>query len=717
MAEKNRELATNRLLEIIRRGGTASPEPPGPEQPVPETEETTKPQPTEGEVSAEPQPPKEKAEAESDAEVSVREKPKAGLSGEPPPEPDEDVAEKVEAPEEEPGEELDFDIQIPDSFQPITRRIANRLKLKRATDKPSTKVEPEEENGNGKKELRIPSLLYAGGRSKVKGKRVFAVDIGNSFVKSVELAKSGLECRIISVKVRRIPPALRDGKTGLDAYLIKILREMLPSQRMKNVPLHLLLSDRAMQVRRLDLPAIAPKERLNAIKFQINKDLPFPAETCEIAYAGWDNRIKGRQDIEVLAVDRRDLDRRIGLLDDLGLSPTHITASPATFRYLLDGYEGIDIAKGAVAIANIGGSKTTISIVENGKVILCRTVSAGGDDFTEVLHGVPLSPSGDELNEDDAEQYKIEHGFPIEGEPQTMRIAILMRPVAERISAEISRSLEFYSRERETGALQKLILIGGGAQMKKLPEFLSENLGIGVELGNPLARIEIDPAITDEDRNTLAQFGPALLPAISLAIDDGKNLNVLPVELKTAEKLKGAKRVIPPVALGMMVCMLGLYGLAIQDLNAVEREYNSLKGKLKGLVKHRADYLIAFAEVGKLNNELSQREEDFSVIAEKAMEIPKYLKLISNLVPNYIYLDKLQTRYIVNPNFMEEEPPDPSKKGKKDETEMPEELKPTYDKVLADLLGKKEEEQRELKRRSIFGKVIELDGVISSRVR
>ena len=218
--------------------------------------------------------------------------------------------------------------------------------------------------------------------------------------------------------------------------------------------------------------------------------------------------------------------------------------------------------------------------------------------------------------------------------------------------------------------------------------------------------------MSDEDRRTFDEYRPALIPAISLALDDGREQNVLPAEMKAAEKLKGTKRIIPPVALGLIVFMLALYGLALQELNAVETEYNSLKGKLKGLVKHRANYLAAFAEVGKQRGELSQRQEDFTAIAEKALEIPNYLQLLSNLMPSYIYLDRLQTKYIINPHLMEEEPPDPSKKGKEDEVEMPDEFKPTYDKVLADLHGKAEDEQRELKRRPIYGKVIELDGVI-----
>ena len=708
MAEKHRELATSRLLDIIRRGAASPVSPPG--KPAAPTQEDLPEQvPRAVDKPDESAHPPPKAVSEVPKPALTRKKEDSELLKEILSRPDAATALKQKIPSPKKSEAPKSDESLTDAFMPVSKRVAKRLKSALSDIKFPTRKTPVPEIEAEKKAARAKVKTTAL-KVRVKGKHVFGLDIGTSSIKVVEVVKSGSDCSVLSVGIHDIPQGMRENQAGLDVLLTKTIREMLSADKLKNVGLHVLLPDRNTQVRRIDLPEIAPKERLNAIKFQINRDLPFPVEVCEVSYSGLDPKVKGRQEIEVLAIDRRELDRRIDILDEIGLAPTHLTSTPVTMKFLIDGYKGIEINKGAIAIADIGAAKTTISIIENRKVILCRTVATGSDDFSEVLYGLSLKPNGEELSKTEAEEYKIEHGLMLEGTPETMRVAILMRPVAERISAEISRSLDFYSREKGAGALQKLILIGGGALMKRLPEFLSEHLGVVVEVGDPMARIELAPTISEEDRKIIEERRPAFLPALSIALDDSRTHNVLPPELKTAERLKGAKRIIPPVALSIIVAMLALYALALSELNATESDHDKLKKKLTGLVRHRTDYLVAKAQVDKLQTQLIQRGEDFAVIAEKAPEIPKYLQLLSNIVPSFIYLDRLRTRYIVDPKAMEE-PPEPGEEGVSEE-KIPEAFKPTYDRVLAELLGKGEEEQIEMKKRHIYGKVLEIDGTV-----
>ncbi len=706
MAEKHRELATNRLLDIIRRGGTASHEltPEGADQRP--QKDRVEPQHPEVEISgaAAPSPPEKSAKAPEPESAPMKRAGKLREKSTPRPKAVPARGRKIP-----PKKQPETEEPLTDMFMPVTKRVARRLKSALSDVRfPAAKPAVRKEKPAKKAVKRTAKAAAL--KVRVKGKRVFALDIGNAAVKMIEVVKNGGESRVVSVGISKIPRGLREGQAGLNVLLAKTVRELMPTDRMKNAALHVLLPDRYTQVRRLEVPEVTPKERLNAIKFQINKELPFPVEFCDISYSGFDPKIKGRQEIEVMAIDRRELDRRIDILDEIALVPNHITSTPVTMRFLIDGYKGIETDKGAVVIVDIGAAKTTINIMEKGKLILCRTVATGSDDFTEVLYGLTLEANGQELTLDSAEEYKIGNGLPVEGAPETMRIAILMRPVAERISAEISRSIDFYSRQKDANALQKLILIGGGALMKRLPEFLSEHLGIIVEVGDPLARIELDSALSDEDRKILEQQGPAFLPVLSIALDDGRTQNVLPPELKSAEKLKSVKRLVPAAALSLIFVMISMYGMALSERNGAESEYESLKKQLTGLVKHRTDYLLAKAQVDNLQNQLIQRGEDFSTIAEKAPEIPKYLQLLSNLVPSYIYLDQLRTRYIIDPNTGDES--SESEVKNVSEAEVPENFKPTYDRVLADLLGKREEEQVEMKKRPIYGKVLEIEGKV-----
>ena len=732
--EKNpRELATNRLLDIIRRGGSAlstiplekHTAPPSRDHPVaPEDKPSQAAE--ESQSVAEPYASVsrriEKSKPESEKKlVPEPKKPDHGVSGQA----DNNLPYKIPSRpdvESAPPEKLvrklskkreTSDELLPETFMPLHDKIT--LKTKRLISSLQEKLlkKPVTQPDDGEKVSALDVKP-----KKVKGKRIVVLDIGSASVKLIELLKTGAGYSISGIKIRPVPPAMRDGHAGLDVLYSKIIRELLPSDKVKNRSLYVMLPDSASQVLRIDLPETAPKERLNAIKFKINKELSFPINVCTIAYSGLNPKLKGKQEIEVLAVNRRELDHRLALLEDIALTPVNMTSAPSTMKYLLDGYKGIDPEKGAVSVVDIGATKTTISIIEGNKVALCRTIATGGHDFSSVLEGLAIGPDDEELDENGAEEYKFEHGFPAAGDPKMMRIRIIMLPVAERISSEISRSHEVYRRLSGGRELQKLILIGGGAKMKRLPEFLSENLGIDVEIGDPNARIKPDPSMPEEEVKLLQDEGPAILPALAIGLDDRRLLNVLPDLLKKIQTFKAARHIVTSTA-GILIClMLGLYMMALTGLHSTEAEYSRIKGKLPELIKARTGYIITNQKLTELSSEMAKRTNDFDEIREVAPEIQNYLVLISSLIPTHIYLDNLQTRFVTEKKkvisekeqLAQEQKAAMEERGKGTEAEIPVNLKPTYDLVFAELFEKTEEERTEAMKRKILGKVLEMEG-------
>ncbi len=741
--EKNpRELATNRLLDIIRRGGSALSTIPLEKHTVPPSTEHPevsgdKPSQAAKESSvnrrvAEPRSPVkpvEKPKPESEKKlVTEPKKPDHEVSGQA----DNNLLNKIlsrpdieSAPPEKPAKKSSkkretSDELLPETFMPLHDKIT--LKTKRLISSLQQKLLKKPSVSRRTDDRKKVSALDVKPR-KVKGKRTVVLDIGPASVKLIELLRSGAEYSIIGVKIRSIPPAMRDGHAGLDVLYSKIIRELLPSDKIKNRSLYVLLPDGASQVLRIDLPETEPKKRLNAIKFKINKELSFPINICTVAYSGLNPKLKGKQEIEVLAVDRRELDHHLTLLEDIALTPVYMTSAPSAMKYLLDGYKGIDPEKGAVSVIDIGATKTTISIIEEDKVALCRTITTGGNDFSSVLEGLAIGPEGEELDENSAEEYKFEHGFPAVGEPEMMRIRIIMLPVAERISSEISRSYEVYRRLSGGSELQKLILIGGGAKMKRLPEFLSESLGIEVEIGDPNARIKPDPSMPEEEIKLLQDEGPAILPALAIGLDDRRLLNVLPEMLKKIQTFKAARHIVMSAAGILIFLMLGLYMMALTGLHLTEAEYSKIKGKLPELIKARTGYIITNQKQTELSSELTKRTNDFDEIREVAPEMKNYLVLISSLMPTHIYLDNLQTRFVTEKKkviseeqrLAQEQKAAREEREKGTESEISVDIKPTYDMVFAELFEKSEEEKVEAMKRKILGKVLEMEGELYSQ--
>jgi len=749
--EQQRELATNRLLEIIRGKGTAPAKPP--ESPAPAAAKPPappvapplpgpapmgdsyprSPRPT-APATPEPTTPADSTPKRpgmglldkvlSKPAVPVAAKPQPAERAAPLPSPVEAVSEQTKDRETAgKGTEGEADgakeaaeaYTLPDSLLPFAERLKRRFAsvgAKRAKKAKTAPTTPAATPPVSRKKKPLVALKLK--TAFVKGKRLIGIDIGTAGIKVIELLQQGNRETITNLQMRSIPVGNRKNPASLPVLHAKLLKEMLPPERTRNADIRVLISDKGAQLRNVSIPGGNPKELVNAIKFQIKKDLPFPLDVCEIVYRGYNPKAVGKQDLEILAVDKRVYEPPIALLDELDLLPSVITSAPAGQRFLVQDYAGIAAGSGAVVVVDIGASKTTITILDNEKLILSRTLNSGGDDFTEVLSGIALTPSSEELTYEQAEKYKLDFGLQSERDPGAMKAAILTRPIAERISTEINRSLDFYRRERPGGEIKKIILVGGGALMKRLPEFLAENVGAEIALGSPTARIPLGTGVSEEVEETLANYGPLFLPVLAVALHDGKDLNMIPPSVKASLKLNAARGVIAPAALSVVVMLIALYTLALSSLNRGEENFEKIKQQLKDLDQWRSKSFAAEAEFAKLTTELRDRKADFDSIRIGEPDIPRYLKAISNLTPENLYLEKIETKFIGGEDSSkiatEVEKNDPNAMDMESVLEK-------FSKSFGDPFAAENEAKAKAPpvKRPIYGRVIELSGIVYSQ--
>ncbi len=764
--EDQRDLATNRLLEIIRGKGGVKPgqstEPPAPSRAAPSSEPSrSEPAPsrsgaltpklsglsgTSATEPAFPPPPKPEPTPEAPARRpgmglldKVLAKPSsqpsrptpvqapsapAGVKPETAPRPS--VAPSPPAPRPAPTTtapptrvierksrdtaEPAPDSALPDSLLPFPQRILKRLK----SSKPAVKL-PTGGVGQPSKPIRIEKPPAPKAVVKAKGKRIFSVDFGTSSVKVVELVRQGNRIALAGLYMSAIPVAMRKNPATLPILQTKLLREMIPSDRIKGAEFHVVIQDKSAQSRTVSIPGGAAKELVNAIKFQIKKDLPFPLDNCEIAYNGFDPKLTGKQEFEILAADRRAIETPLGILEEMDLLPSVVTSAPTAAQFLIKDYTGIASGPGAVVLADIGASKTTITIVDSDRVVLSRTVLTGGDDFTNVLTGVAIGPNGEEFNDLQAEKYKIDIGLPAERDPSAamMKSSILMRPIAERIATEINRSLDFYRRERPSGEIKKIILCGGGALLKRLPEFLSENIGAEIVLGTPAARLMFVQGTGEAIELAATESGPFYLPALAVALDEGKAINMLPQKVRSALRLRAARGVIAPAAFAVMILLVSIYALAVRQRMVTEVEYEKIKSQLSDLDLWRTRSFAAEEQFNKLASELGDRQSDYDSIKTGDPEVSSYLKAFSNLVPENVYLEKLETKFLpeVASDSSSATSSSPAPGGGSFGFES---MMSTFTKSFGNPLSGANSQQNRAApvKRPVFGRVIELNGTI-----
>lgn len=177
------------------------------------------------------------------------------------------------------------------------------------------------------------------------------------------------------------------------------------------------------------------------------------------------------------------------VLDMAKVEPNDVVPSAiAAARSVLDEKQ----LENGVAVIDLGGSTTGISIFEEGDLRFTSVVPVGGNNITNDLAiGLRTDP-------EIAEKVKLTHGSATEqsgSENVTVKhdkssLEFKRSEVDEIIGARLDELFEAVSKElKKAGRYAKLpsgvVLVGGGAKLKNIADYVKDSLGLAVKVGKP----------------------------------------------------------------------------------------------------------------------------------------------------------------------------------------------------------------------------------------
>lgn len=270
----------------------------------------------------------------------------------------------------------------------------------------------------------------------------------------------------------------------------------------------------------LDLPNLPPGDLANAIPTEARRYIPVPIsevvldwwlipEREDLSPAFEDKKKKEKKDKEVLiaAIHKDTINLYQDLVKNVGL--TINTYEIETFS-LIRSVMSNDLS--ATAIVDLGAGTTKVVIVDYGVVRVSHTINKGAQDIS-----IALSKSLN-VSFDKAEEIKRQVGL-VEEVTAQGEVRQVISPIVEYIFSEVNRVIVNYQR-RETVAIDKVILVGGGAQLRGILELAKNSLQMSVSLGNPFSKMET-PAFLE---NTLRVAGSSFSVVIGLALREVENV-------------------------------------------------------------------------------------------------------------------------------------------------------------------------------------------------
>ncbi len=422
----------------------------------------------------------------------------------------------------------------------------------------------------------------------MKTKRILGLDLGQAAFKMVLLEVEDSGATLIQARLLEIPP--QAGEEVRKAALISLL-EGVELARLAQVAS--VVDDPFACVRVVSVPPMPEQERADAVKWELQKFLAVPPEEvvvdCKLLSREESGESK-KQRLLAVALPAAVIREQLAFLGRAGVRPTHLIPKTEALNAWLR-----PAPQEAAAILEVGGSGCEFVVFEKGEVVFARKIAGGGVGLTKEMTGVLMTEQGQvSLTEGESETVKRSVGIP-QGETaglgargvSGMQIFSLIRGSLERLAVEAERSLAFYSESGGQSSIGEVVLVGGGAHLKGLAEWLQGRLGVRVRQPKVFKAVQTAPGAL---QGAAASAELSMAAALGAALGAGKGMNFLPRELQ--ENLRASiqkaalKAAVTGVVLGAVLLWMGLriyqHSLA-EQITAFELERKAVASQVPAL--------------------------------------------------------------------------------------------------------------------------------------
>ena len=309
-------------------------------------------------------------------------------------------------------------------------------------------------------------------------KSLVGLDIGTDEVKVVELTRTqdGLELT-----------GFGWGKIPSPEETLDTVRSVLRESGIRCRKVATSVSGRSVVVRYITLPQLDADELPETLRLEADKYIPFDRD--EVCIDGQqlsspDSEDDSSEEMKsiLVAVKKDLLQDHIDQVQELGLIPTVVDvdsfALGNSFESRTEAGVQEEDSPRAVALVDIGATKTNIHIVRGSTSCFSREIYLGGRDLTESIS------RREHLDEAEAEDLKCDP----QGNEQMVANAV--QPVLDEIAGEIQLSFDYFENQFDF-AVEEVFLSGGASQTVGLQETFERVFERDVKTWDPLVSIKV----------------------------------------------------------------------------------------------------------------------------------------------------------------------------------------------------------------------------------
>ncbi len=473
-------------------------------------------------------------------------------------------------------------------------------------------------------------------RKKADWPLVLGLDAGSESLKYLLLSRRNGSYSVQGFGKLSFPESVENAPDAAWKKLAGLLRKSGIGKNVKSV---LGFEGPGLIMKKESFPSLSKKELLQTIQFSLRKELG-AMEEMEVLVGYEDlggEPEKGNRYLTMGVMEEAVLGS-VGPMAHAGFIPAKVTPVIQAMMRLLSLLPELSLKK-TIAMLDIGTKRSMLVFFHEGRLDFYREILVGGEDFTKAITGIIFHEGkAIQYSHEEAEMFKAKYGYPLgfmegtsdRGAPFT-EVGTMMRPVVERLTGEIQRSIDFYKEQTGNAEVEAVYLLGGGAQLLHLPEVISEKIAVPVDI------LPFPRSLKIGNKKNTEHFKTRYLEqavSLALAMEPPEGMNFLPRTYVQARRSHQLMRGLTFGALGMAASLVwfSLYSYgSIQSLGAEAAGARKRVASMEQKGKRFASLVIRKNEMEaalmNVNGSLKQDQMVLQVLRAVSHAIPDRLSL------------------------------------------------------------------------------------------
>jgi type IV pilus assembly protein PilM len=339
------------------------------------------------------------------------------------------------------------------------------------------------------------------------------LDIGSTAVRAVQLSSPRKTMPVImrSQEVPLPPGAVVRGEV-LDAEVVSnALKKLWAQAGFKSKKVILGVGNESVLVRELTVPKASLKDIQESLPFHV-QDIPHaPFADSLLDFYPLSDFVGEHGSVInglLIVADKKGVIENIKVAERAGLLPIALELTPFALNRVLIARPAL---MGTVALIDIGGTTTSITISNDGEPAFVRMISAGGQDVTQALHKELKIDIGEaemrkrtltlhrnevqEREDDDlvAQATKCECPKCLVSVEEFLdpRPNEILRAVTGELLAGLLSTITYFNNSRPLKPVSQIILTGGGSRLNGFSVALSQVTHLPVKYVDPFATFTV----------------------------------------------------------------------------------------------------------------------------------------------------------------------------------------------------------------------------------